>query len=433
MKKFGAILLIFCMVMSIAMIPVYGAVGATKQFTSSGTTLAGGGNVLEYDISDVAAGTYDVTWEFRSPLTNAETQITYDFLVDDVLELRGRNVSKSAYTSTVSAGTIYIPEGAQKLKLRNSGDATKGQIKFKNLIITCVSEDDTSSDVVFFGNNVTYTVVSGVTTNTLLTDYFDGVCGANEGNYTIPCDPKCDNYEEGKGYHRAFTGTVQPSGSWFRYDVSELAEGTYQVVASTTARIDAAAMLLLDEVEVTESVSLATEDSTDSNFGVGEHNLGNITITDASQYLKVKQTGGDDISAAFTITSLTFVPVESGEGGEGGEGGDDVIEASTEVSYTSDEAGETVINTLSDLDVAYVQVSLVRPDTANIGETIWVALYDGSQLKSVTYDPVTDANEYSTTIPVSDIDDCTAPMIKTFIWETGTYVPVIDIAGTTIQ
>jgi len=230
------------------------------------------------------------------------------------------------------------------------------------------------------------------------------------------------------GYHHSeFQGTtLQTGGSWIRYDVSDLADGTYEVIANVSAREGAGAKLSLDGTE-TQAVTLDSQGATGTDFGAAyDQSLGKITISGTSQYLKLIQTG----EAVFHVESLTFVPSTPDEGGEGG---DDVIEASTTVSYTSDEAGEEVIDSLSGLDAAYVQVSLVRPDTANIGETIWVALYDGNQLKSVLPTDVTDANEYSTTIPVSDINDCTAPMIKTFIWETGTYAPVIDITSTTIQ
>ena len=318
MKKIGAILLIFCMVMSIAMVPAYATstitftkaahyvdtrlngaydhtagelavadIAAAMRASTSSTArirLDAYGEWVEINISDQAAGTYSVNVDYQ----NQSAVTTLDFIVDGNLELRVTPTLVTSGTSGLnSVGQIYVPSGVSGLKVKNVGSAA---IEFKQISITSVGAEDTSANIVFSGTDTTYSDTSG--TRNLLVDYFDGVCRAEGGNYTVSCDNSCENYEDGRGYHRAYTpSTIYTDGSWFRYDVSDLADGTYEVIANVSAREGAGAKLSLDGTE-TQAVTLDSQGATGTTFGAAyDQSLGKITISGTSQYLKLIQTG----------------------------------------------------------------------------------------------------------------------------------------------
>jgi len=390
------------------------------------------GEWVSYDISALEAGTYSLDVEYKSDTADTRNVRGLDFIVDGGLELRAYLSNRDGSEEAQSVGTIYIPEGAEELKIKNHGMYSVG---IKSIAFTLVGTDDTSENILISAQNASSSYSDGAVVFTLMQDYYDTACKTyNASKHSVACNGTCGAYES--GYHYPLTSDSVIGGErlthhkndWTRYDISDLKAGTYNVTLKDMTLVGSGVTLDVDGTQyVYELTSNGALDAVYSDFELGE-----ITISEDSNYLKLINSGGNN----YRVKWIEFAPVGE-EGGEGGEdvGGDDVIESSTEITYTSDALGETSVDSLDGLNTVYVKVSMERPDkTEAINETIYIALYDGARLKSVNAYPVTEALRYENIFTVSGLNSCKLPEVKTFVWENLTsMIPVSESVSKTVE
>jgi len=226
------------------------------------------------------------------------------------------------------------------------------------------------------------------------------------------------NYKTGEndtseGFEHSTAGAVIREGDWVRYDISgfDLAPGVYTVYGNLSNQNNA----------ITSEIGL----SVDNETKVRKTSVAGGTTSADKSLLGMIIVGEDTTSFKVSLSSSNRIILKT------------LIierdaEESTSVIYSSDEAGVAIIDSLAGLESAYVTTSLLRPNQATIAETVYVALYDGARLKSVIPVPATTAFEFVNTTEVTGLAECTAPVIKTFVWENSSYAPIISTTGTTI-
>ena len=145
MKKFGAILLTFMMVISLITIPAsaegetitfdaledatdyfYDHGGVAKESLYDNLMLRPNGEWTSYDVSDLAKGTYSLSITYvATNLKSTDCVGLLEWFIDDELVLKTKHsyVTGGWNTTPVASGTlgnIYIGENADLLKMRNS-------------------------------------------------------------------------------------------------------------------------------------------------------------------------------------------------------------------------------------------------------------------------------------------------------------------------
>lgn len=174
---------------------------------------------VEIDVSGFASGTYTVSSTYYSR-THYLCQTYLDALVDDVVETRIRVPFAGAdykTSATKDLFTVYIPEGAKTLKLRNSTANILGGVDplgpilgLKNITLTYVGEDDTADKTITthaLMNAMDRTEDSGIN--------FDGISAGSlsSSNNTV--------------YRTVLN--LQSGARWIKYDVKDFAKGIYKV------------------------------------------------------------------------------------------------------------------------------------------------------------------------------------------------------------
>ncbi len=387
------------------------------------------GEWISYDISSLEAGTYEVEVDYVSEVKEARKMRGLDFVVDGNLELRSYLAQKTT-SSKAEVGKIYLPEGAEELKIKNHGFY---QIKVKSVSLKYVGEEDTSENITISAQNATSSYIDGAAKSILLEDYFDNSCKSEA--VAKKQDQASTAHLEGGAtcYHFPFTNTAVASGEyvqhnpgeWTRYDISDLKPGTYQVEANMYAidRGEEASVAELRIGDVTSEVIASSVvpivyDEAAAAYQWSDVTIGLIDISDEDEYLILKCNDDGDYYQVKTLTFTEYIPDE------------------TNVSYSSDAEGANTIDSLDGLDEAYVNVNLLRPSKPEaIAETIVVALYDGSKLESIIkVTPVTVGYEFSETYEVTGLSDLTEPTIKVFVWDSLTGMdPVISNASISIS
>lgn len=345
---------------------------------------------LKYDVSDFKPGTYDLTI-----VNSAIATINFDIKVDNKLCLLVD--SEKTGTSWIEEegkvkaeqeehylGTIYIGEDTQTVTVKNvSASATTfiSQIIFDN-----VSDED----------------VSVISAKILSTEVLKDEGEIVEGTSFYDAGG-AGKFETSSG------GIVLRQGDWARYDLAALGleAGIYTVYANGSTN-GATIMGVSTEGEAAQkTTAIGSKMLADEEVAIGT-----IVVDEDTSYFTVSCEHLNRI----ILYSLRLA-------------GD--VEASTTVSYTSDKEGANTVDTLSGLEKVYVTVDIIRPEKASIGETVYVALYEGEKLESVQPAPVTDGYRYTNTFEVTGLGDLSK--VKTFVWETDKYIPVISIADTTIS
>lgn len=339
---------------------------------------------LKFDVSNIKPGTYSLS------LNNSSTaDMDFAIRVDDKLHLKvktyktGSSWSDATYEDNY-LGDIYIGEDTETITIENVHVSATSYISLV-LFDNVSDEDETFASINILATDVLKDegeIVEGIS-------YYDA---GGEGKF------------EPSG-----SGIVLRQGDWNRYDLAALGldEGIYTVYASLST--DAASLAGVS-VEGEEAQRLTA--ITDKTASYDEVEIGKIVVSDSTSYFTVSCEHGQRI----ILYSLRLV--------------NDVYEDTT-VTYTSDAEGNKAVSSLSDLEKVYVTVDVIRPDRASIGETVYVALYSGDKLISVQLDPVTEGYRYTNTFEVSGLDETST--VKTFIWESDEYIPVISSADTTIS
>jgi len=320
MRRICSILLAFCMIMSLAMVPamavepiVFDALDDVISFydndisesdskyvgvqnieegpvqNSGNLVLRPAGEWVAYDISTLQEGTYSVEVEYY---TNGVTKnrAGLDFIVDGGLETRftiSTDTASWTASATASAGNVYIPAGAEELKVKNFG---YNNISLKTVSLTYVGSDDTSDDIVIYSPSVSVVPKADLTgaTATKSTDYYN-----DGGNFS--------NMQEKSGVIK-----MDNVADWTRYDISDFKEGTYEVTLNRGHGASALYSLSIDEEVALSPVTLA---STGSASTAQDAVLGNIYISEDSEYLKLLYGS----SSGSYVYHLKFKYISSGK------------------------------------------------------------------------------------------------------------------------
>ena len=393
------------------------------------------GEWISYDISSFEAGTYDVTVDYVSDAIEERKMRGLDFVVDGNLELRSY-LARKITSSSAEVGKIYLPEGAEELKIKNHGFY---QIKVKSVSLKYVGEEDTSEDITISAQNATSSYIDGAAKSILLEDYFDNSCKSEAVAKKQDQASTAHLAEGATCYHYPFTHTAVATGEyvqhnpgeWTRYDISDLKPGFYDVKflgLSTrnngTATQISMSLGTIDNVVISNFLVEPT-DLTEGNEAVFgpeyDAEAGTIRVPENTTYMYLyNQTKGAYNVSGIELERLNieYTPDE------------------TTILYSSDAEGENAIDSLDGLSAAYVTANLVRPSKPEaIAETIVVALYDGSKLESIIeVTPVTVGYEFSETYEVTGLSDLTEPTIKVFVWDSLTGMdPVISNAPISIS
>lgn len=353
------------------------------------------GEWAAYDVSELKAGTYDVSLNIAAQQVCNVKAYLGDMQQANFFTERTATDSYYRENKDYPIGSIYVNKDSEYIKIYNP---TQNVIMLEHLTFSYKSEKDTSSvHIEMHGYEpllVNGEIVEG-------TSYYDG-----------------DNYKTGEndtseGFEHSTAGAVIREGDWVRYDISgfDLAPGVYTVYGNLSNQNNA----------ITSEIGL----SVDNETKVRKTSVAGGTTSADKSLLGMIIVGEDTTSFKVSLSSSNRIILKT------------LIierdaEESTSVIYSSDEAGVAIIDSLAGLESAYVTTSLLRPNQATIAETVYIALYDGARLKSVIPVPATTAFEFVNTTEVTGLAECTAPVIKTFVWENSSYAPIISTTGTTI-
>jgi len=350
---------------------------------SAGTIEMSGSNVtlratewLKYDVSELKPGTYSVT------TNNAATaSVDFSVYVDDALKLlvntpkTGTSWSNATYEDNY-LGSVYIGENTETITVKNTS-ASANTFLSKVVLDSVSDEDDSVMSINILAGNV-------------LKDEGEIIEGV--GFYDAGGESK---------FEASGNGFVLRQDDWARYDLSEydLPAGIYTVYASLSTNATSLAGISVEGESTQKITELTGAISSEDEVEVGK-----IVVGEDTGYFTLSCENGQ----RFILFSLRIASD---------------VEANTVVKYTSDAEGKVVVDTVTGLESAYVTVSLIRPKTASIGETVYIALYEGNRLASVKMVPVTDGYRYDNTFELTGLND--AYGIKTFIWDSKTQAPVI--------
>ncbi len=331
-----------------------------------------------YDISGFKPGTYELSITY-----GARGGSKVSVQVDDVPRLNSTDVNvvdKDSYFTIAEQkiGNVYIGEDAETITLTNTASSTLSihKINFKYLY-------------------------DEATIRATLPLLVDGEIVAGESYY---------DSDGSQGFQTDGSAVIR-EGDWVKYDLSafDLAPGIYNVYGVLQNQAGKGATIV--EIEANDRVvTTNVPEGTDLD---SRALLGTILVDEDTGWLKV---------SVLSVNRMRLMELII----------DDDVEKATTVSYSSDEEGIAPIASLAGLEKAFVNFSLVRPEQAEIAETVYVALYDGARLKSVMPLPATSAFEFADTYEVTGLADCVSPVIKTFVWENDSYAPIISTTGTTI-
>lgn len=344
--------------------------GANKLEIST----SGGGSIIfrhndwvKYDITGIKPGTYSIS---LNGATTAEARMKVSLddsvkIIAPTLKTGGYGVFEDNYL-----GSIYIADGSEILTIESLNEAS---MYFAEIVLDYVSEEDQSSLSLAFPGTSVYQP-EGFTE--------EGVSFYDAGN-----NPEA----AGPGLEKSGGGVVLRSGDWVRYDLSQfgLSEGVYSVFVK--AGINKATALEI-EAEGTDKKRTSALVEPDDN---GEFEIGKLVVGEDSKYFTIS-IGNVDRVILYTIRIATAYE-------------------DTTIKFTSDAAGKTAIDSLSGLETAYANVHFVRPNVAEIGGTVYVALYEGNKLVNVQLDAITTGYDFEKTYQIDSLGE--NAKVKVFYWD----------------
>lgn len=323
---------------------------------------------VKYDITGIKPGTYSIS---LNGSTKAEARMKVS--VDDNAKIIAPTLATGADYGVFEdsyLGSIYIADGNETLTIESMNSAS---MYFVEVVLDYVSEDDQSSLSLAFPGTSVYQPEGFLE---------EGVSFYDAGNNPAAAGP---------GLEKSGGGVVLRSGDWVSYDLTQfgLSEGVYSVFVK--AGINKATALEI-EAEGTDKKRTSALVEPDDN---GEFELGKLVVGEDSKYFTIS-IGNEDRVILYNIRIAT------------------AYEDST-ITFTSDEAGKTEVESLSGLNAAYAKVHFVRPNAAEIGGTVYVAHYEGNKLVNVQLDPLTTGYDFEKTYQIDELGE--NAKVKVFYWD----------------
>lgn len=351
----------------------YDVAGGSVQ--ASEATVHHAGDWSRYDVANIPAGVYKVTAAFGTTSAGGKASVSVDEGLSVNVTLPNYS-SYFAYVPNVFTGYLTFDGNQEYIKLENTGAyAYYAQYIDLERISDEVKYVYGAASVIPGGHGVGF--------------YDAGGKDTLEGNGVVG-------------------GSVARTGDWYKYDLSLLPAGTYDVVVHTAAK---AAPKFAGYINDSETAVFNTAiKNTASYFVYADITLGKITVDDSTSTLKIVSAG-----VAYYDT-ISFVPVVP------------VIDV-TKVTYSSDAAGNKKVDSLYGLSKAYVKVEIARPQETALDMYICVAVYEGHTYKKLKYilqpEEAITTNTYSQVFTLTGLayDD----VVKTFIWDGKTYEPLSGI------